>query len=703
MKFLRYFSSTFLIILFNLTCHNIPKGEILNSQSVRDNPLIYSKNQNINFAAINEYDIKNATEYVLREADLILSEIITVPTAKRTFVNTLLRLDDLYDTVSKVSSPLELLASVHPNRKIRDKSDESILIIQRYFIELSANEALYEVVHQFSTSKAAQELPINQKRFLESELRDFRNSGLGLSMKDREKLKRIQNRISELSLKFENNLASHLDTIFITLNMTEGLPADYLQNHLQKDGSYGIDLSYPSFYPFMEYAESDSLRKVLRYKFLNKGIPYNLNILDEILFNRKSLSELLKYPSYAALNIEDAMAKTPEAVWRFEKDLIKKINQIADVDTEELLQLKRDLKGDDDEIIFDWEKHYYENKLLQKKYNVDSEEVKQYFQVDNVINGLFIISSQLFNLKFLEIDNPSVWHSDVRMFEVRENADNRLIGQFYLDLYPRENKYQHAAAFSIVSGKKLNSWYQRPISCLVCNFPPPGKNTPALLLHEDVETFFHEFGHLLHDILTKTELFSQAGSSVAMDFVEAPSQMLENWVWNKQSLSLFATHYKTNEIIPDSLLNRMMKARNIQSGNNLLQQIFYGILDLTLHEGFDSSNVKSTTEIMSELQNSITNYTYTEGTHQQASFDHLLDYGASYYGYLWSEVFAADMYSVFEKEGVLNQEVGLLFRKIILEKGGSENPMNLVRAFLKRDPNNEAFLKRQGISEYSEN
>ena len=697
MKFLRYFSSSFLIILFNLTCHNIPKGEISNSQSVRDNPLIYSKNQNINFAAINEYDIKNATEYVLREADLILSEIITVPTAKRTFVNTLLRLDDLYDTVSKVSSPLELLASVHPNRKIRDKSDESILIIQRYFIELSANETLYEVVHQFSTSKEAHELPLNQKRFLESELRDFRNSGLGLSMKDREKLKRIQNRISELSLKFENNISSYLDTLFITHNMIAGLPDDYKQNHLQADGKYAIDLSYPSFYPFMEYAESDSLRKVLRYKFLNRGLPYNLNILDEILFNRKSLSELLKYPSYAALNIEDAMAKTPEAVWRFEKDLIKKINQIADVDTEELLQLKRDLKGDDGEIIFDWEKHYYENKLLQKKYNVDSEEVKQYFQVDNVINGLFIISSQLFNLKFLEIDNPSVWHSDVRMFEVRENADNRLIGQFYLDLYPRENKYQHAAAFSIVSGKKLNSWYQRPISCLVCNFPPPGKNTPALLLHEDVETFFHEFGHLLHDILTKTELSSQAGSSVAMDFVEAPSQMLENWVWNKTSLSLFATHYKTGEIIPDSLLNRMMKARNIQSGNNLLQQIFYGILDLTLHEEFDSSNVKSTTEIMSELQNSITNYAYTEGTHQQASFDHLLDYGASYYGYLWSEVFAADMYSVFEKEGVLNQEVGLWFRKTILEKGGSENPMNLVKAFLRRDPNNEAFLKSQGI------
>jgi len=677
----------------------MPKDEILSSQHVRHNPLIYSKNKNIDFAVINEDDIENATEYVLREADLILSEIITVPTAERTFANTLLRLDDLYNIVSKVSSPLELLASVHPNRKIRDISDESILIIQRYFVELSANEALYEVVYEFSTSKQAHELPLNQQRFLESELRDFQHSGLGLSEYDREKLKRIQNRISELSLQFENNISSYSDTLFIPHNMIAGLPDDYKENHLQADGKYAIDLSYPSFYPFMIYAESDSLRKLLRYMFLNKGMPQNVSILSEILANRKSLAELLNYPSFSALIIDQGMAKSTEAVWGFEKDLIEKIQPKANWDTKQLLQLKYDTIEGNDKTITDWQKDYYENQLLLKKHRVDSEEVKQYFQVDNVIEGLFAISSLLFDIKFREIENPSVWHSGVRMFEMKEKSDNALVGYFYLDLYPREDKYQHAAAFSIVSGKKINSDYQHPIACLVCNFPPPGKNTPALLQHEDVETFFHEFGHLLHDLLTTSELFSQSGTSVAMDFVEAPSQMIENWVWNKESLSLFATHYETNEIIPDSLLNRMMKARNIQSGNNLLQQIFYGMLDLTLHEQFDSSNVKYTTEIMSELQNSITNYDYIEGTHMQASFDHLLDYGASYYGYLWSEVFAADMYSTFEKEGVLNQEVGLRFRKTILEKGGTENPMNLVRAFLRRDPNNEAFLKKQGIVE----
>ena len=238
MKFIRYLFPLFLIILLNLTCHNIPKGAISNSQRIKRNPLIYSQNQNIDFAVIDEYDIENATEYVLREADLILSKIISVPTAERTFVNTLLRLDDLYDIVSKVSSPLDLLSSVHPNKKIRDISDESILIIQRYFIELSANEALYEVVYQFSNSKAAYQLPINQQRFLESELRDFQHSGLGLSEYDRDKLKHIKNRISELSLKFENNISSYSDTLFIPHNMITGLPDDYKENHLQSDGKY---------------------------------------------------------------------------------------------------------------------------------------------------------------------------------------------------------------------------------------------------------------------------------------------------------------------------------------------------------------------------------------------------------------------------------------------------------------------------------
>ncbi len=321
--------------------------------------------------------------------------------------------------------------------------------------------------------------------------------------------------------------------------------------------------------------------------------------------------------------------------------------------------------------------------------------------MDNVIDGFFVISQILFGIKYREIEEPSVWHEEVRMFEMLEKSTGDKIGVFYLDLYPRENKYQHAAEFTIISGKKIGDQYQLPVACLVCNFPRSTASKPSLLPHDDVETFFHEFGHLLHDLLSTAELSSQAGTSVAMDFVEAPSQMLENWVWNKQSLSMFARHYKTGEIIPDSLLNRMISARNLQSGNDLLQQIFYGMLDMTLHDNFEPSASQSITDVVIELQNTITHFPHIDGTYQEASFDHLMGYAASYYGYLWSEVYASDMFSIFDKNGVLNSDIGYRFRKSIFEKGGEENPMNLVEEFLGREPSNAAFLKRQGISEYS--
>ncbi|SVE44908.1 uncharacterized protein METZ01_LOCUS497762, partial [marine metagenome] len=225
---------------------------------------------------------------------------------------------------------------------------------------------------------------------------------------------------------------------------------------------------------------------------------------------------------------------------------------------------------------------------------------------------------------------------------------------------------------------------------------------PSLLSHDDVETLFHEFGHLIHDMLSKTELISQSGTSVSMDFVEAPSQMLENWVWKKESLGLFAKHYKTGEVIPDTLVDRMLAARNLQSGNDLLQQIFYGMLDLTLYDGYDPGGLLSTTDIVIQLQNSITHYPYFEGTHQQASFDHLLDYSASYYGYLWSEVYSHDMFSVFEDGGLFNSAIGGRYRQEILEKGGSEDPMKLVINFLGRQPNNQAFLRSLGIDKMTE-
>ena len=701
-----YFSLFLTLLLVFFACVSYQPPERPDPHQVditRKNPFLPGFNESIDFYNIREGDIKAATANALSEADSILADILIIPDSERTFENTLLRLDDLYNTVSLVWNPAGLLGSVHPSEAIRDEADESDITIQHYFIELSLNEKLYQAVSAYSTTDDVASLRGGRLRFLERELRDFKRSGFELDIKKREKLKEIRNRLTMLSIDFENNIAAFSDTLFITEEMTDGLPDDYKNEHILPDGRYAIDLSYPSFYPFMEFAESDSLRKVIRSKFLNRGMPDNLKILEEIISKRRQMSKMLGYSSYAGYVIEESMAKTPTAVWDFENELRERVDGKADRDTREMLNIKQKLTNPKAEIVFDWEKYYYENQLLVRDYKVNAEEVKQYFEVNNVINGLFTLSQLLFGIKYNEVENPSLWHEDVQMFEVREASNGKLLGRFYLDLYPRPFKYQHAAEFNIVSGKKIGDSYQLPVACLVCNFPRPIGDKPALFTHEDVETFFHEFGHLLHEILTTAELSSQSGTSVVMDFVEAPSQMLENWVWNKEALNQFARHYKTGKLIPDTLLIRMLEARNLQSGNDLLQQILYGTMDMTLYDRFDPSGKLTISEAAAELQNSITHYPYIEGTHQLASFDHLLGYGAAYYGYLWSEVYAADMFSVFEKEGVLNPAVGYRFRKFILEKGGSEDPMKMVREFLGREPNNGAFLKNQGIAEYSEN
>ena len=323
--------------------------------------------------------------------------------------------------------------------------------------------------------------------------------------------------------------------------------------------------------------------------------------------------------------------------------------------------------------------------------------MRQYFEFINVTDGLFTVYQRLFNITFKQIEKPSVWHEDVLMYEVFDNETNELIGRFYLDMFPRANKYGHAAAFSVTMGKMTDAGYTKPTTALVCNFPKPTEFQPSLLTHDNVETYFHEFGHLVHGVLTKSPLMNYAGTSVARDFVEAPSQMLENWVWQKESLSLFAKHYNTGEVIPDELLNKLLAAKNVNSGTKALQQVFYGVLDFTLHDGFDPDGSQTITEVVSFLQNDITFYPYQEGTHMEAAFGHLNGYGAAYYGYKWSEVYAQDMFSVFEKEGIMNEEEGLRYRRIILEKGGTEDPISLVREFLGRESNSSAFLRSMGL------
>lgn len=405
---------------------------------------------------------------------------------------------------------------------------------------------------------------------------------------------------------------------------------------------------------------------------------------------------MLGFPTYAAYIAADRMVKNTSTVWNFENQLVDRVKQKTQQDMTELLEVKRNhLNSPSVNSINNWEYSFYNNLLMVNKYQVDQEKVKEYFALDNVIDGLFQVTQKLFGLTYQEVSNPSVWHKDVRMFEVKEN--NKIIGRFYLDLYPRDNKFTHAACFSIRKGKKYGSTYQIPTAALLCNFNAPTDDKPALLTHRQAETFFHEFGHVLHNLLTTAEFSGQSGTAVKRDFVEAPSQIFENWVWDYNALKLFAKHYKTGEVLPFSLFQKMDKAKNVGSGVDASAQIFFGILDYTLHDKYDPAGTLSTTDILKEVQNKIMPYKYVDGTNFQASFGHLTGYGASYYSYMWSKVYAEDMFSVFEKNGVLDTKTGMRYRNTILAKGGSVDEYKMVKDFLNRNPNQEAFFKSLGL------
>lgn len=662
-----------------------------------NNPLVVEFNAVHDFAGLRPGNITRGTKYVLDEADHILAEILDIPDSERNFENTLVATDDIYAAIEAVWSPGYLMGSTHTDADIRDEGRESSRQIEKYLTDLALNEDLYNAVVAYSHSEEAGKLSGYKKKFLDDTLLDYKRSGFELPREERDKVKKVFNELSDLGLAFSKNISDFQDTLFVSAEELEGLPDNYKKERLLDDGRYAIDMPYPSYVPFMEFSESDEARKALHFKYKNRAKDSNLTVLEDFIRKRRELVDLLGYKTYAEYRTEDRMAKTPDNVWNFENDLKSKVYPKGELDIAEMLKLKSARNGNDATVIHPWEAGFYYNKVLKENFNLDPQEVRQYFEFNNVTKGLFTIYQRLFGVTFKKVDNPSVWHEDVLMYKVYDNTTRELIGRFYLDMFPRPNKYGHAAAFSVTIGKMTKDGYQKPATALVCNFPKPTEDEPSLLTHDNVETYFHEFGHLVHGVLTQAPLMSFAGTSVPRDFVEAPSQMLENWVWQKESLSLFAKHYQTGSVIPDELLDKMIAAKNVNSGTRALQQVYYGVLDFTLHDGFDPDGGKSTTDIVAELQNEITLYPYLGGTHMQTSFGHLFGYGAAYYGYMWSKVYAQDMFSIFEEKGIMDEKTGRDYRKIILEKGGTENPLDLVKDFLGRESNSEAFTRSLGL------
>ena len=392
----------------------------------------------------------------------------------------------------------------------------------------------------------------------------FLRQGFGLPKESRDEIKKIRNELSEIGLEFGNNISNYTDTLVVTEAQMDGTP-DWYKDAYRHGDVYKIDISYPSRRTFMQLSNDIDARKALSEKFLNKAADTNVELIPKMVAKHHDLARILGYETYAEYLLEERMPKNPETVLEFEKELNAAIKEKNMAEKEELLAIKSNLSGKKETEINYWELHYLENILGKEKYSLDEEKIAEYFELTAVRDGFFTITQKVFGLRFNEVENPSVWHEDVTMYEVFDTESNKRLGYFYLDLFPRENKYSHAAHFGITKGKVTPEGYQYPMASLVCNFTKPQGDKPSLMKHKsEVATFFHEFGHLIHGMVTTAKYFAHSGTSVDRDFVEAPSQIFENWVWDKESLQIFAKHYETGEDIPNDLLESMLAAKNMK-------------------------------------------------------------------------------------------------------------------------------------------
>lgn len=660
------------------------------------NSILVERNQEIPFGEISVDDITEAFEASKKVMAQSIVEIASVADSDRTFDNTMLKYDDMLEALSRPHAIIYLMGSTHPDSTIRETAIKVRTEFSKMFNELQLNEDLYKAIKAYSQTDEISTLPNHKKKLVTETVSAFERNGFALDLEQREALKSILNDISSLSNQFNTNIANYQDFMIVDESGMAGLTDDYKKAHLQEDGSYKIGLSYPDYRPFMKYAESSELRKQLSLKYLNRAADSNLDVLDTLIIKRQRMATLLGYRSFADYQTEPRMVKSAENAWAFEKSLKENVTPKAIIDKKELVDFQKSL-GINKSEVDPWDAGYLNNKLKTAKYGVDAEEIRQYFPIEEVKAGLFSITQKLFGLTYQKAENASVWHPDVTAYDVKDESGSR-IARFYLDLHPRPNKYGHAACFGLRDSKAYKDGTRSlPMAALVCNFTEPTADKPALMTHSEVETFFHEFGHVLHNILSKTELSAQSGTSVARDFVEAPSQIFENWVWNYESLALFAKHYKTGEVLPKELFDKMLAAKNVMSGTSVLGQVMLGTYDLSLHDGYQPSAERTTTDVLKEVQDEVTLSGYMEGNHFQAAFGHLTGYAASYYGYQWSLVYAEDMFSKFEEGGILNPEMGKAYRDKILSRGSEVNEMDMLIDFLGREPNKEAFVKSIGL------
>ncbi len=671
------------------------------------------------FSAMKTEHVEPAISQIIAENRTHLQNLLTdLPLA--TWDSLVAPLENQGDVLDQAWAPVSHLNAVCNNEDLRVAYTASVALLTAYSTEMSQNEALFNRYQQLAQSENYALLSQSQKQAIDNSLRDFRLGGVALNALDKKRFGEIQQRLSELSTQFSNHVLDatqawykHFTDVAALAGLSESALAQAAQAAQKKSlTGYVITLDFPSYYAVMMYADNRALREEVYTAYVTRASTEskktnngqriestaefdNSEIIAETLRLRHELAQLLGFNNYAERSLATKMARNTKQVLSFLQELAQKSKPYAQRDYAELCEFAA---AQGCENFQAWDSTYYSEKLRVAKYAVSQEELRAYFPVEKVIAGMFEVVSRLFGIEVKQSDDFDTYHPEVRFYRIYKNAEH--IASFYLDIFAREGKRGGAWMADARVRRKIATGLQLPVAFLTCNFTPPVGDTPSLLTHDEVTTLFHEFGHGLHHMLTQIDVAAVSGiNGVAWDAVELPSQFLENWCWEPEAIPLISAHYQTEAALPKMLLDKMLAAKNFQSGLQMLRQIEFALFDFRLHAEYNSSNPLRARDVLRQVRNEVAVVQPPEFNRFENSFSHIFagGYAAGYYSYKWAEVLSADAFSRFEEEGIFNAATGASFLQEILQQGGSQAPMELFKKFLGREPKIDALLRHSGI------
>ena len=674
-----------------------------------NNPLLQKFNTKYTtapFTQIKNEHFKPAFKEAIKKAKAEI-DIITDNDESPTFKNTIEALDFSGYTLDRLSSIFFNLNSAETNDEIQKIAQEVSPWLSEFSNDVRLNEKLFKRVKVVYENRENFNLTTEQNTLLEKKYKGFSRNGANLNDTDKEKLREIDKQLAKLSLKFGENILAETNAYSLHItneDQLKGLPesaieaAAMIAKQKEKEG-WIFTLDYPSYIPFMTYADDRNLREKLAKAFGARAFQNNKfdnqQIVLSIVKFRHERANLLGYSTHADFVLEERMAENPNKVLSFENDLLEKAKPAAKREFQQLAELA---KKDGVIQLQKWDGAYYSEKLKKQLFNLDQEQLKPYFKLENVIDGVFTIANKLFDINFKEVYDIDKYHKEVMTYEVT-NSKGDFIAVFYADFFPRKGKRNGAWMTSFKSQWKKDNENSRPHVSIVCNFTKPTETKPSLLTFNEVTTLFHEFGHALHGMLANTIYPSLSGTSVYWDFVELPSQLLENWCYEKEALDLFAKHYETNELIPMELIQKIKDSSNFLEGIQTLRQLSFGLLDMAWHGGESPQTIDSVKEFESKAFADTQLYPNVAENCMSTAFAHIFQggYSSGYYSYKWAEVLDADAFEYFKESGIFNKETAKKLEENILSQGGIEKPMILYKRFRGKEPSNEALLKRAGL------